>query len=174
VGSGGAFGNFGSAALQDDQRLMTLDGFARDGEQFFGLFKSLDKGGNDLRVFILDEIIKVFLEGGAGLIAAGYDMAEANVAIEHQGVGDGRAQAAALGNQRDRPRKKARRNAGREQWRLAKDIEHAITVRAADEKSTLARQRFEARLAIFPLSPGLGESSSEYHGGANTGVCSGF
>src|SRR5437762_3590000 len=114
MGRGGAFGNFGSAPLQDDQRLVMLDGLASDGEQFFRLFESLDEGCNDLRVFIANEVIKVFLEGGAGLIAAGYDMAEANLAIEHQGVGDGRAQAAALRNQRDRPRKKARRNAGRE------------------------------------------------------------
>ena len=69
-----AFGNFGSSAFENDQRLVVLGGFARDGEQFFRLLEALDEGGDHARVFVFDEIVEVFLEGRAGLVAAGNDV----------------------------------------------------------------------------------------------------
>src|SRR5687767_15316270 len=57
------------------------------------LFRSsFDKGGDHPGIFIVDEIIEVFLDGGARLIAAGDDVAQADVAVEHQCIGYGRAE----------------------------------------------------------------------------------
>ena len=80
--------------------------FWRNRHELLRLFESLDKGGDHTGIFILDEVIEILLHRHAGLVAAGNDMTEADVAIEHHRVGDGRAKAAALRNERDRARKK--------------------------------------------------------------------
>ena len=79
-----------------------------------------------------------------------------------------------MGNQRDRAGQKAGRNGGGKERRLAEYIQYAVAVGSADEKTALARQGFEARLARFSFGAGLGESGGEDNGGASPGGCGGF
>ncbi len=91
-----ALRDFGAAAFENDQRFVSRGGFSRDLEQFLRLLKSFNEGGDDTCVFVADQVIEIFLDRGARLIAAGDDVAQADVSVEHQSIGDGRAQSAAL------------------------------------------------------------------------------
>ena len=166
----GALRDFGPAAFENDQRFFARRGFAGDFKQLMRLFESFDKRGDNVGVFVFDEVIEVFFDGGAGLIAAGDDMAQTDMAVEHQRVGDGRAQSAALRNQRDGAGKKSRRNRRGEQRRFAENIQHAVTVRAADEKAAFLGKSFEPRLALFAFRASFSEARGENNGGAHAGI----
>src|SRR5688500_4922762 len=134
------------------------------------LFKSFDKGGDHPSIVIVDEIIEVFLDGGARLITAGDDVAQADVAVEHQCIGYGRAESAALRNQRYRAGKKSLGNRRSKERRFAENIQDAVAIRAADQKAAFAGERFKTLLALFPFGAGLSESGGENNRRAHAGV----
>ena len=103
--------------------LLRCGGFARDREQAFRLFEAFDEHGDDAGVGVFDEVVDVLFDGRAGLIAAGNDVAQADMAVEHERVGDRRAESAALRDQRHRAGEKSRRDRRGEQRRFAVDVQ---------------------------------------------------
>ena len=81
---------------------------------------------------------QAILERGTRLIAAGYDVAQADVAVQHQCVCDGCAKSTALRNQRNGSGQKSLRNRRCEEGRFAEDVQDSVAVRTADQKSALA------------------------------------
>src|SRR5262245_21617300 len=97
-------------------------------------------------------------------------MTQTDVAIEHERVGDSRAKAAALGDQCHRAGEKPRRDCRSEERRLTMNVEHAVTVRPADEKAALSGERFEAALADLAFAADLAEAGGEHYRRAHTGI----
>src|SRR5215471_7865869 len=98
----GALRNIRSAAFEYDKRFVAFRRLARHRQQLIRLFEALYKGSDDMGVVVLDEVIQVFLDGCAGLIAAGNDMAQTDIAVEHKRVCNRCTETPALRNERNR------------------------------------------------------------------------
>src|SRR5262245_2259302 len=138
------------------------------------LFESFDKSGNDPRILIVNEVIKILLDRYARLVATGNDMAETDVTIEHQRVGNSRAQAAALRNERDRTSKKPLGNRRSKERCFAEYVQHSVAVGTTDQKVTFLRERFESCLSLLAFYTDLGEACREDYPGADAALCSSF
>ena len=121
--------------------LPRLPRLGRDLTELRRLPETLDEDADDLCVLVLDEELDVVLDGDAGLVAAGDDVAQTDLPLLHEVLGDRVTEPAALRDEPDRPGSERLGEVGAEGRHALANVEHAVAVRAADEQATLGGQR---------------------------------
>ena len=121
-------------------------------------------------LLVLDEELDVVLDGDAGLVAAGDDVAQTDQPLLHEVLGDRVTEPAALRDEPDRPGSERLGEVGAEGRHAVAQVEDAVAVRAADEQAPLGGQPLERGLARLADRPGLAEAARQDDRGADAAL----
>src|SRR5207247_9025393 len=119
---------------------------------------------------VSDEKFPVVLDGEAGLIAAGHDVAQADAALPHQVLGDGVTESAALRDDGHGAGLRRSDEVRAERGRPQPDVEDAIAVWSTDEQAAFDREALERRLALAPRRTFFSESAGKDDGPAHAAL----